>query len=50
MTTYNFIRYNYDSCVCFRKGVDGSIIYLLFYVDDMLIAANDKIDVKKVKA
>ena len=42
MTTHRFRRYNYDSYVYFRKKGDGSFIYLLLYVDDMLIAARDK--------
>lgn len=32
---------NYDSCVYFRKLPDGSFVYLLLYVDDMLIAVKD---------
>ncbi|KAG8485645.1 hypothetical protein CXB51_018863 [Gossypium anomalum] len=32
------------------KNSDGSFVYLLLYVDDMLIAANDKGEIRKVKA
>jgi hypothetical protein len=39
--SYGFKRSYYDSCV-YSKIVNGSAIYLLFYVDDMLIAAKDK--------
>jgi hypothetical protein len=39
----------YDSCV-YIKFVDGSPIYLLLYVDDMLIALKSKIDIANLKA
>ncbi|KAG8492453.1 hypothetical protein CXB51_009584 [Gossypium anomalum] len=32
------------------KNSDGSFVYLLLYVDDMLIATKDKKEIKKVKA
>ena len=49
MTTHDFKRSNYNSCVYFKKSDDGSFIYLLLYVDDMLIAAKDKEEIRKVK-
>lgn len=33
-----------------KKLKDGSFIYLLLYVDDMLIAAHDKYEISKLKA
>ncbi|KAG8472437.1 hypothetical protein CXB51_035357 [Gossypium anomalum] len=33
-----------------KKNNDGSFVYLLLYVDDMLIAAKDKGEIRKVKA
>ncbi|KAG8503937.1 hypothetical protein CXB51_002266 [Gossypium anomalum] len=33
-----------------EKNNDGSFVYLLLYVDDMLIAAKDKGEIRKVKA
>ena len=45
------VRYNqceYDSCVYFKQSDDS--IYLLLYVDDMLIAAKNKTHVQKLKA
>ena len=42
-------RSNYDSCVYFKKGSDGSFVYLLLYVDDMLIAAKNMSDVLILK-
>nr|AAT44257.1 putative polyprotein [Oryza sativa Japonica Group] len=49
MFSQKFRRSNYDSCV-YLKVVDGSSIYLLLYVDDMLIAAKDKSEIEKLKA
>jgi hypothetical protein len=39
----------YDSCV-YIKFVDRSPIYLLLYVDDMLIAAKSKKEITRLKA
>ncbi|KAG8486697.1 hypothetical protein CXB51_020179 [Gossypium anomalum] len=44
-----FTKY-FDSCVYFKKNNDGSFVYLLLYVDDMLIAVKDKGEIRKVKA
>ena len=41
MLLHGFKRSDYDSCV-YIKFVDGSPIYLLLYVDDMLIAAKSR--------
>ena len=41
MLSNGFKRSDYDSCV-YLKTVNGSAIYLLLYVDDMLIAAKEK--------
>ena len=49
MTTHDFKRSSYDSCVYFKKSNDGSFVYLLLYVDDMLITNKDKEDIRKVK-
>ncbi|KAG8497142.1 hypothetical protein CXB51_008390 [Gossypium anomalum] len=50
MTFHDFKRSSFDSCVYFKKNSDGSFMYLLLYVDDMLIAAKDKGKIRKVKA
>ncbi|KAG8480197.1 hypothetical protein CXB51_024909 [Gossypium anomalum] len=50
MTSHDFKRSSFDSCVYFKKNNDGSFVYLLLYVDDMLIAAKDKREIRKVKA
>ncbi|KAG8503208.1 hypothetical protein CXB51_001211 [Gossypium anomalum] len=50
MTSHDFKRSSFDSCVYFNKNSDGSFAYLLLYVDDILIAAKDKREIRKVKA
>ena len=40
--SHNFRRCTYDSCVYFRRCDDELFIYILLYVDDMLIATKDK--------
>ena len=35
--------------VSLRKLDDGSFIYLLLYIDDLLIAAKDRFEVNKLK-
>ncbi|KAG8498774.1 hypothetical protein CXB51_005214 [Gossypium anomalum] len=47
MTSHDFKRSSLDSCVYFKKNSDGSFVYLLLYVDDMLIAAKDKGEIRK---
>ena len=43
MLSQGFKRSNYDSCV-YLKIVKGSTIYLLLYVDDMLIATKSMLE------
>lgn len=40
---------SYDCCVYCNKLKDDSLIYLVLYVDDMLIAAKNKYDIQKLK-
>nr|GEX66636.1 retrotransposon protein, putative, Ty1-copia subclass [Tanacetum cinerariifolium] len=40
---------NYDECVYLRKFPDGSFLYLVLYVDDMLIAAPNKDQIRELK-
>ena len=49
MTTHDFKRSNYVSCVYFKRNDDGLFIYLLLYVDDLLMEAKDKEKIRKVK-
>ncbi|KAM0994907.1 hypothetical protein PS2_010398 [Malus domestica] len=41
MSGQNYSRSQYDHCVYFKKLQDVSFIYLLIYVDDMLIASKN---------
>ena len=50
MIEYGYSRSKYDSCVYHQKLNDGSFIYLLLCVDDILIAAKDMSGVDKLKA
>ena len=49
MASFGYSRCQYDCCVYFRKFSNGSFIYLLLYVDDMLIAAKDRNEVNRLK-
>ncbi|KAG8497256.1 hypothetical protein CXB51_008476 [Gossypium anomalum] len=48
--TFHDFKSSFDGCVYFKKNSDGSFVYLLLYIDDMLIAAKDKGEIRKVKA
>ena len=49
MIQLGYNRSPYDCCVYHNKADDGSMIYLVLYVDDMLIAAKSKSDIQKLK-
>ncbi|KAF5775409.1 putative RNA-directed DNA polymerase [Helianthus annuus] len=49
MTSSGFARSSYDSCVYYREYCPGNYVYLLLYVDDMLIACKHKEQIKEVK-
>ncbi|KAK2998323.1 hypothetical protein RJ639_023125 [Escallonia herrerae] len=49
MAKKGYTRSAYDSCVYHQRLADGSHIYLLLYVDDMLIAAKSMSDVNGLK-
>jgi Reverse transcriptase (RNA-dependent DNA polymerase) len=49
MVSIAFTRSSYDSCVYFKRLVGDEFIYLLLYVDDMLIASSDMDEIRKVK-
>ncbi|KAH9723770.1 hypothetical protein KPL70_007243 [Citrus sinensis] len=40
---------NYDCCVYFKETSGGGMIYLLLYVDDMLIACHDREEINHLK-
>ena len=44
-----FHRSNFDHCVYFRKVRKGTFIYLLIYVDDMLVACKEKTEILRLK-
>ncbi|KAH9696084.1 hypothetical protein KPL71_023037 [Citrus sinensis] len=46
---HKFTRSGHDHCVYFRRLPDGVFIYLLLYVDDMLIASKNKDDIEILK-
>ena len=49
MVTHGYRRSRYDSCVYFYFLSNGSIILLMLYVDDMLIACKHMQEISKLK-
>ncbi|KAH9660266.1 hypothetical protein KPL70_024153 [Citrus sinensis] len=49
MQMHEFVRCNYDCCVYYKIIKDGLYIYLLLYVDDMLVACKDRDEIDKLK-
>ncbi|GJT14077.1 retrotransposon protein, putative, ty1-copia subclass [Tanacetum coccineum] len=49
MISNGFSRSNYDSCVYFKEFAPSMYIYLLLYVDDMLIACKSKSEIEYTK-
>uniref|UniRef100_A0A2N9GV50 Reverse transcriptase Ty1/copia-type domain-containing protein n=1 Tax=Fagus sylvatica TaxID=28930 RepID=A0A2N9GV50_FAGSY len=49
MIGHGYSRSEYDNCVYHRKLLDGSFVYLLLYVDDMLIAVNNLVEINRFK-
>lgn len=50
MIKSSFNRSSYDSCVYYKVLPGNNFIYLLLYVDDMLIACKNNKDINRVKA
>ena len=50
MIGHNYTRSSFDHCVYFRKLQDGYFIYLLLYVDDMLITSRNQDEMCRLKA
>jgi hypothetical protein len=50
MIKQGFSRSSYDSCVYIQKLHGGDYIYLLLYVDDMLIASKGKVEIDQLKS
>lgn len=49
MMKHNFTRSNYDFCVYMKDVSSNKAIYLLLYVDDMLIASGSKSAIQELK-
>ncbi|KAH9782240.1 hypothetical protein KPL71_008811 [Citrus sinensis] len=49
MTKHAYKRCNYDCCVYFRDIGDGKMIYVMLYVDDMLIACHSIDEISHLK-
>ena len=49
MLKHGYSRSKYDCCVYIRKLHGGNYIYLLLYVDDMLIASKNKVEIDRLK-
>ena len=49
MITHAFNRCSYDCCVYFKEISGEGMIYLLLYVDDMLIACHDREEIHHPK-
>ena len=49
MTSHDFRKCNFNSCVYFKRCDDESFLYLLLYVDNMLIAAKDRGEIIRLK-
>ena len=49
MIDQNFIRSEHDACVYVKQAGEQDHLYLLLYVDDMLIAGKSKSEINKVK-
>ena len=50
IVSHGYIRSSYDSCVYHSKEEDGSHIYLLLYVDNMLTTSQNLLAIQKLKS
>jgi hypothetical protein len=49
MIEHGHSRSEYNNCMYHRKLSNGSLVYLLLYVDDMLIAAKNLVEINRLK-
>ena len=49
MLSHDFTRSSYDSCVYLQKLDNRSTIYLILYVDDMVVTCRDLFEVENFK-
>jgi hypothetical protein len=50
MLAHGYSQNNYDHCIYFKQFPNGSFVYLLLYVDDILISSHDKSLIDELKA
>ena len=48
MIKIGYTKSPYDCCVYYRKKTNDFLIYLIIYIDDMLITAENKSNVQKL--
>jgi hypothetical protein len=49
MLAHGYSQSNYDHCIYLKQFINVSFVYLLLYVDDMLIASHDKLLIVELK-
>ena len=49
MLSHGFNRSTKDACVYFKHLKNNNWVYLLLYVDDMLVASKDKAEIDALK-
>ena len=49
MMARGYTRSLFDPCVYFHKLLSGEYIYLLLYIDDMLISSKNRSSIDKLK-
>ncbi|CAM8986467.1 unnamed protein product [Rhodiola kirilowii] len=49
MLSLGFIRSKYDTCLYLKRPKSGLCLYLLLYVDDILIMSNAESEIEKIK-
>ena len=50
MVGCGYFQSKYNNCVYYKELINGSFIYLLLYVDDMLITAKDISEIDRLKS
>jgi hypothetical protein len=49
MISHKFVWNPFDNCGYSKKLLDGSLVYLFLYMDDMLIVAKNKVEIENLK-
>ena len=49
VVSHRFLKSEYDHCVYIKEVTKDTCIYMLLYVDDMLVASRDAAEIRKVK-